>query len=62
MGAASGALPGPGFGPDFASVLGSGLLLAAINPALPLGLPIGPIQVQSLPALLLLLLGSLLIA
>jgi hypothetical protein len=42
-------------------VLG-GLLLAAINPALPLGLPIGPIQVQSLPALLLLLLGSLLIA
>jgi len=42
-------------------VLG-GLLLAAINPALPLGLPIGSIQVQSLPALLLLLLGSMLIA
>ncbi len=42
-------------------VLG-GLLLAAINPALPLGLPIGPDQVQSLPALLLLLLGGLLIA
>ncbi|MCX5948368.1 MAG: CPP1-like family protein [Cyanobacteria bacterium] len=39
-----------------------GLLLAAINPALPLGLPIGPDQVQSLPALLLLLLGGLLIA
>jgi hypothetical protein len=42
-------------------VLG-GLLLAAINPALPLGLPIGADQVQSLPALLLLLLGGLLIA
>ena len=39
-----------------------GLLLAAINPALPLGLSIGPDQVQSLPALLLLLLGGLLIA
>ena len=45
----------------FGLVLG-GLLLAAINPALPLGLPIGPDQVQSLPALLLLLLGGLLIA
>lgn len=39
-----------------------GLLLGAINPSLPLGLPIGELQVQSLPALLLLLLGALLIA
>jgi hypothetical protein len=42
-------------------VLG-GLLLSVLDPALPLGLPITPQQVQSLPALLLLMLGALLIA
>jgi hypothetical protein len=39
-----------------------GLLVSAIDPSLPLGLPLAPPQVQSLPALLLLLLGALLIA
>ena len=39
-----------------------GLLVHAIDPALPLGLPLAPQQVQSLPSLLLLLLGALLIA
>lgn len=39
-----------------------GLLAASLNPALPLGLPIALVQVQSLPALLLLLLGALFIA
>ena len=39
-----------------------GLLLGLIDPALPLGLPLLPQQVQSLPALLLLALGALLIA
>jgi hypothetical protein len=42
-------------------LLGS-LLLGLVNPELPLGLPIGPLQLQSLPALLLLILGALLIA
>lgn len=42
-------------------VLGT-LLVGALNPSLPLGLPISLVQVQSLPALLLLLLGALLIA
>ncbi|MFM7086451.1 MAG: CPP1-like family protein [Cyanobium sp.] len=42
-------------------VLGQ-LLAGALNPSLPLGLPISLIQVQSVPALLLLLLGALLIA
>ncbi|MFM1812801.1 MAG: hypothetical protein RLZZ336_1739 [Cyanobacteriota bacterium] len=42
-------------------VLG-GLLAGALSPVLPLGLPLNPLQVQSLPALLLLLLGALLIA
>lgn len=41
--------------------LGS-LLLTLLDPGLPLGLPIALVQVQSLPALLLLLLGALLIA
>jgi hypothetical protein len=41
-------------------LLGS-LLLGAVNASLPLGLPIGPLQLQSLPALLLLLLGALFI-
>jgi len=39
-----------------------GLLVSAIDPSLPLGLPLAPPQVQSLPALVLLLLGALLIA
>ncbi len=39
-----------------------GLLTAAVSASLPLGLPIGPAQVQGLPALLLLALGALLIA
>ena len=39
-----------------------GLLLSLIDPSLPLGLPLRPEQVQSLPALLLLALGALLIA
>jgi hypothetical protein len=38
------------------------LLTGALSPVLPLGLPLNPLQVQSLPALLLLLLGALLIA
>jgi hypothetical protein len=42
-------------------VLGA-LLTGALSPVLPLGLPLNPLQVQSLPALLLLLLGALLIA
>jgi hypothetical protein len=42
-------------------VLG-GLLTGALSPALPLGLPLNPLQVQSLPALLLLMIGALLIA
>ncbi len=39
-----------------------GLLVSAIDPALALGLPLASQQVQSLPALLLLVLGALLIA
>ncbi|MEN9861297.1 MAG: hypothetical protein RLZZ515_1779 [Cyanobacteriota bacterium] len=39
-----------------------GLLLRAIDPALPLGLPLAPAQVQGLPPLLLLLLGALFLA
>jgi hypothetical protein len=42
-------------------LLGGGLV-QLLHPSLPLGLPIGAEQVQSLPALLLLLLGALLIA
>jgi hypothetical protein len=38
------------------------LLLQLLDPSLPLGLPLDAHQVQSLPALLLLLLGALLIA
>jgi len=38
------------------------LLLQVLDPSLPLGLPLDAHQVQSLPALLLLLLGALLIA
>ena len=43
-------------------LLVGGLLLNLIDPALPLGLPLSPQQVQSLPVLLLLALGALLIA
>jgi len=39
-----------------------GLLTMGLDPALPLGLPLALNQVQSLPALILLLLGALLIA
>jgi hypothetical protein len=42
-------------------VLG-GLLVRAIDPSLPLGLPLAPSQVQSLPPLVLLILGALLLA
>ncbi|MFM7651647.1 MAG: CPP1-like family protein [Vulcanococcus sp.] len=45
-----------------AGLLCGGLLLSLIDPTLPLGLPLSPQQVQSLPALLLLALGALLIA
>lgn len=44
-----------------AGLLLGGLLLQVIDPSLPLGLPLSPQQVQSLPALLLLALGALLI-
>jgi hypothetical protein len=37
------------------------LLVSVLNPTLPLGLPITALQAQSLPAILLLLLGALLI-
>ena len=37
------------------------LLMRVLDPAMPLGLPLAPQQVQSLPALVLLLLGALLI-
>jgi hypothetical protein len=37
------------------------LLLGAVDASLPLGLPLDPVQLQSLPAVLLLLLGALLI-
>ena len=39
-----------------------GLLLQLLDPSLPLGLPLDPQQVQSLPALVLLMLGALFIA
>jgi hypothetical protein len=45
-----------------AGLLLGGLLVSAIDPSLPLGLPLAPPQVQSLPALVLLVLGALLIA
>jgi hypothetical protein len=45
-----------------AGLLAGALLLSLIDPNLPLGLPLAAQQVQSLPALLLLLLGALLIA
>lgn len=45
-----------------AGLLLGGLLLGLIDPTLPLGLPLSPQQVQSVPALLLLALGALLLA
>ncbi|MFM7312653.1 MAG: CPP1-like family protein [Cyanobium sp.] len=45
-----------------AGLLLGGLLASSLDPALPLGLPISLVQVQAIPALLLLLLGALLIA
>jgi hypothetical protein len=45
-----------------AGLLLGGLLVSAMDPSLPLGLPLAPPQVQSLPALVLLVLGALLIA
>lgn len=56
----------PSLGWSFAllclGLLLGGLLAGSLDPALPLGLPIALVQVQSLPALLLLLLGALFIA
>ena len=43
-------------------LLAGGWLAASLDPVLPLGLPIALVQVQSLPVLLLLLLGALFIA
>jgi hypothetical protein len=43
-------------------LLVGGLLVGALPSSLPLGLPLASVQVQSLPAMLLLLLGALLIA
>ena len=57
-------LPAAGWSVLLLSVglLRGGLLLRLLDPALPLGLPLDPQQVQSLPALVLLVLGALLIA
>jgi hypothetical protein len=53
---------GWGFGLLTLGLVLGGLLAAAAPASLPLGLPLTPQQVQSLPALILLLLGSLLVA
>ncbi|MCU0529494.1 MAG: CPP1-like family protein [Cyanobium sp. Prado107] len=53
---------GWGFGLLSAGLLLGGLLASAVAASLPLGLPLTALQVQSLPALLLLLLGALLVA
>jgi hypothetical protein len=45
-----------------AGLLAGSLLVGALPASLPLGLPLAPLQLQSLPAMLLLLLGALLIA
>ena len=45
-----------------AGLLLGALLAGSLDPALPPGLPIAQVQVQSLPALLLLVLGALFIA
>jgi hypothetical protein len=53
---------GWGFGLLSAGLLLGSLLVSAVAASLPLGLPLTAMQVQSLPALLLLLLGALLVA
>jgi hypothetical protein len=53
---------GWGFGLLSLGLILGGLLLALSPGELPLGLPLDHLQVQSIPALLLLLLGSLLVA
>ncbi len=53
---------GWGFGLLTLGLVLGGVLVAAAPASLPLGLPLTPQQVQSLPALILLLLGSLLVA
>jgi len=50
------------FGLLVVGLVAGGLLSSALSPALPLGLPLSLVQVQSLPALVLLALGALLIA
>ena len=52
---------GWGFGLLCLGLLLGAILASALSTSLPLGLPLSPLQVQSLPALLLLLLGPLLI-
>jgi hypothetical protein len=52
---------GWGFGLLCLGLLVGAILAGALSTSLPLGLPLSPLQVQSLPALLLLLLGALLI-
>ncbi len=53
---------GWGFGLLSLGLLAGGLLVSAVATTMPLGLPLNLAQVQSLPALLLLLLGALLVA
>ena len=52
---------GWGFGLLCLGLLVGAILAGALSTSLPLGLPLSPLQFQSLPALLLLLLGALLI-
>jgi len=52
---------GWGFGLLCGGLVLGGLLAAGLHPVLPLGLPLSLLQVQSLPALLVLVLGALLI-
>ena len=50
---------GWGFGLLCLGLLLGAILTAALPASLPLGLPLSPLQLQSLPALLVLLLGAL---
>ncbi|MEX0587799.1 MAG: CPP1-like family protein [Cyanobium sp.] len=52
---------GWGFGLLCLGLLAGAILAGTLSGSLPLGLPLSPLQVQSLPALLLLLLGALLL-
>jgi hypothetical protein len=52
---------GWGFGLLCLGLLLGAILTGALSSSLPLGLPLTPVQVESLPALLLLLLGALLL-